>query len=126
MKRLSIILIIALLVTGTFGFTAMNHSGGCSFAFGGNGDCPPTAIGMIMHHVDSYLQFFSSMPVTTSLSVLAMALLVLSVFDVWPQGLKPPRRSFAFERVGDRGAGSTKDSNFIRWLSLFENSPSFE
>lgn len=125
MKRISIILAMALLVTGFFGFTAMNHDGGCAFAPGG-GDCPQMAVAMIARHMDAYSQFFSTARAADLLALLIAAAFLPAAFGRASRALQasPPRS--AYRLVRERRVISGRNPSVIRWLSLFENSPSVE
>ncbi|MFZ2167344.1 MAG: hypothetical protein WAV50_00570 [Minisyncoccia bacterium] len=119
------------LVVAFFGFAIMAHASNgnmqqtdCPFSTEREPLCPEDALAMVIQHMSAYQSLFS-VPVTLGLGALIALFGILSValvFFVHPLlrplnlrsgvlGASPPRLSY--------------NRKLARWLSLFENSPSF-
>ena len=128
-KFLSLLLLISILVIGVFGFATMNrdieHSAGCVASAVDSTPCPQNIVAMTVHHIQAYLTFFSAIPVSPILVLMLLLTLLLSARSLFvPIKYKfdDPDRKIIYKKSEAKPLALRK---LIRWLSLFENSPSF-
>ena len=131
LKRFFTVLIASpLLLIVFFSFAVALHEsegrmGGCPFSALETSPCPQNAIAVALHHLSAY-QSLLSIPadsgtgtlLATLLSILSAALL----FSIRPPLFEPP--AFA-GYVHNPPSPALPGRKVLRWLSLFENSPSF-
>jgi hypothetical protein len=98
-------------------------AGDCPFSAMGNSMCPQDISAAALHHIEAYSAFLS-VPVPDFVSVV-IALLILAGFILFfiTQSIFGPPVELAFTDVSH--PKYQKDKKLIKWLSLFENSPSF-
>ncbi|MBI4094097.1 hypothetical protein HY417_03985 [Candidatus Kaiserbacteria bacterium] len=126
MKISAVALLVGVLAVGAFGFLGMNpdmnHDGGCIASLVNVATCPLEGLSSALYHMSAYASF-SQAVFTSSLILLALALLALLAFAGLRAGLPIPvhSRSALHARHVSSFAPRRK---FIHWLSLFENSPS--
>jgi len=118
------------LMVAFFGFAAMTSGqdgrmqGDCPFSATGASLCPQDILPGVIHHLSAY-QSFLNVPIGFNLTVLLIALLAFSIAPIlfWGSLVLVP---IAFEKVLYESPPSISyNKKRIRWLSLFENSPSF-
>lgn len=124
--------LVVFLAMAIFGFAIMPHgpdgqmpAGDCPFSVAGASICPQNTVAVAIHHISSYLSFISA-PVgvnTLTLIVLLFVALALTTFSVsvGPPFQPPLARVFLYSPP----PVALSDIKIKRWLSLFENSPSF-
>ena len=128
-KLLSLLLLTSILAIGIFGFASMSHndghSTGCVASTIDNTQCPENIVEMSVHHIQAYLTFFSvilTTPILLSILILVFLMLV---------GFSAKLAGFQYAGVDRRLIRKKLEikvsilRKLIRWLSLFENSPSF-
>ncbi|MCR4310955.1 MAG: hypothetical protein NUV54_00045 [Candidatus Taylorbacteria bacterium] len=130
-KIISLVVLTSFIAVIFFSFPMMTGAidgsmpGGCPFSTVGTSLCPLDTVAMTIHHISSYQSFLtvsvysSFISVLTSLFLLAVAFLVLFV--------GPPLYNNLARAVlvSDSPPIDFKGRKITRWLSLFENSPSF-
>ena len=128
-KFLALLLLTSILVIGVFGFATMNHSIGhsasCVASAVDSTHCPQNIVAMTVHHIQAYLTFFSAIPVSPILVLMLLLTLLLSARSLFvPIKYKfdDPDRKIIYKKSEAKPLALRK---LIRWLSLFENSPSF-
>ena len=100
--------------------------GECPFSFAGTSSCIQNTVATAVHHISSYESFFNVTLVNTISVLLGFLLLLISLF------LMPFFNQKIFEillRVKNHVYNFVPvfqiEKKIIQWLSLFENSPSF-
>src|SRR3990167_3157371 len=127
MKFSAALLVVGILAVGVFGFLGMNstmdhESGNCIASLVNVIACPLEGLSSAIYHMQAYASF-SQAVFSSSLLLLALVLLALLAHargltrDLLPA--TPSRRLPMRE-----GSRPVLGHTFIRWLSLFENSPS--
>lgn len=119
-KITTLTFIVVFLTVIVLGFSSMNHDGGCSFSTGDVVECPLTAISMAVRHISAYGTFVSVMPAMI-VAVLLMFLFIL-FFGISGGAEAPPLQQKQDTKSYEIRHGIKK---LIRWLALFEHSPSF-
>ena len=127
MKFSAVLLVVGLLAVGVFGFLGMNsmtdhEAGNCIASLVNVVACPLEGLSSAIYHLQAYASF-SQAVFSSSLLLLTLVLLALLAHtralmrDLVPvvESRRLPMRESS--RVVSR-------SKFVRWLSLFENSPS--
>jgi|SRR3989344_3321462 len=131
-KSIYIFILTSFAVVALFGFSFMMHgsdgrmAGECPFLGAGISLCPQDALALIVHHVSAY-QSFLNVSVDTGLTILIVVSLFLSacallVIFLHLPTLGPPASVFV---AYDPPLVDSYSRKITRWLSLFENSPSF-
>src|SRR3990167_4311243 len=129
-KTLTLLTLVSLLAIVFFSFSFMARGvdgqmqGDCPFSVMGVPLCPQDAFAAAVHHISAYQSFLNiiaSSGVTTLIVALLIALATALLFSVEPLLYEAHVRvghlfNFSFAVPQDRKA--------IRWLSLFEHSPS--
>lgn len=129
-KLLSLLIITSVLVIGVFGFTSMNHGPnhavGCIASAVDNTPCPENIAAMSVHHIQAFISFFSVVPSTPFIFLLALLFAVfLSIRYFFIKRQDSLITNLAFWQVRhDPERELTRPRKITRWLSLFENSPS--
>lgn len=137
MKYLAIILLIGFMGMGLFGFIGMphqmsGHSGSdCLASFVvGSSLCPDgnNSFSYAFYHIQAY-QFFSNALISSFaaiFAVIALAFILTFVFREFDARFVLRNQIFYLKKRLTEIADSLHSSfrNFIRWLSILENSPS--
>ncbi|OHA17831.1 MAG: hypothetical protein A2836_03190 [Candidatus Taylorbacteria bacterium RIFCSPHIGHO2_01_FULL_45_63] len=128
-KYLIALLLISVIGVGVFGFASMNHTSshdtGCVTSVM-EIPCPENSIAMLAHHIQAYVSFFSVILATPFAFFTA---LFLALF-LYAKTLFYKQRAYQNFDYGSkvtcpiRGLAVFPLKEIIRWLSLFENSPS--
>jgi len=87
--------------------------------------CPQNIAAAIMHHISAYQSFlavFAGSGMTATIVAFLLALAAAVSFLLALLLYKPPELLASFFKVSTT---VRRDTKAIRWLSLFENSPSF-
>lgn len=127
MKRVAATLLLSgILAVAVFGFLGMNptmdHDAGCIASLVSVVACPLEGLSSALYHMSAYSSF-SQAVFTSSLVLLALALLAFLAFAQRAAYVPIPIRSRAALRARLASSFAPRHK-FIRWLSLFENSPS--
>ncbi|MDO8579402.1 MAG: hypothetical protein Q7R72_00840 [bacterium] len=128
-KIFSFIILLSLLTIVFFGFSLMTHgreamTDNCPFSPISKTLCFQSTTASVIHHISAYYSFlnvplYSSMTIFLSLFLIAVFLIFTFSVDyslLWPVVLSRGRMEFSPIVSFDRKT--------IRWLSLFEHSPS--
>ena len=132
-KQITTVLVLSsFLAIAFFSFVLMTHGpdgrmpGDCPLSTMGVSLCPQDTVAIAIHHISSYHAFLN-VPVGVGLTALIISLLfaLFAVFAIFIRstllGLGPP----LFARVLYNSPPADPHSReTVRWLSLFENSPS--
>ena len=127
MKLFAVLLLVGVLAVGAFGFLGMSpmtdhEAGNCVASLVNFVACPLEGLSSAIYHMQAYASF-SQAVFSSSALLLALVLLALLAHarglmrDLLPAA--PSRRLPMRE-----GSRPVLGHTFIRWLSLFENSPS--
>ena len=127
MKLFAVLLLVGVLAVGAFGFLGMNpmtdhEAGNCVASLVNFVACPLEGLSSAIYHMQAYASF-SQAVFSSSMLLLALVLLALLAHarglmrDLLPVA---PRRRLPMRE----GLRVVLGHTFIRWLSLFENSPS--
>jgi len=128
------VLLIVLAAFGTlalFSFAIMaGHSmdvgvqSHCPLSAAGAPECPEDVVAMVAHHIDAFQSFLAALLQTDAALVVALLLMVcfLPVFS--SRLFVPMAPVFAYARYRAPPL-AFRAPKITRWLSLFENSPSF-
>ncbi|MFM2357517.1 MAG: hypothetical protein RJA61_254 [Candidatus Parcubacteria bacterium] len=129
-KLFTIFVLFSFLSIGIIGFSSMNHgiehTSGCMFSVADSTPCPENIIAMTVHHLQAYTSLLNILPPTQSLLVVLLlcSLLVGLVFCLYKLVTHTSRsfrlRSHSFEYP------PIHSWKIIKWLALFENSPSMQ
>lgn len=129
-KIVALFILALFLTTIFFGFAAVMHDPvqgmrvDCPFSVMGEPLCPQNLMAATVHHIAAYQSFlsvFAPAGITPALLALLMALGGALLFALAPPLFRPPTRARYFF---DNSPAGSRDSKTIRWLSLFEHSPS--
>lgn len=127
-KILTAFLLLSFLTMTFFGFMAMSEGkmeSGCPFSVTGTSLCQQDPLSMAIHHISAYGSFISVQVTSGTSALLAILLLIASSLLVPIMlaafVLKPPVRGRQTYRSPPPSA---RTGSILRWLSLFENSPS--
>lgn len=129
-KLLSLLIIMSVLIIGVFGFTSMNygakHTAGCIASAVDNTLCPENILAMSIHHIQVFVSFFSVVPSTPFIFLLALLLILfLSIGFLFINHQYLALFNLVFCRVQrDPERQLSRPREITQWLSLFENSPS--
>ena len=128
MKPFAALLLVGVFAVGAFGFLGMgpmtdHEAGNCVASLVNFVACPLEGLSSAIYHMQAYTSFSQAV---FSSSVLLLALILLALLahargltrDLLPIA---PRRRLPIRE----GSRVVLRHTFIRWLSLFENSPSF-
>lgn len=131
-KKIIVSLILtSFLSMAFFSFVFMLHepgermSGDCPFSPMETSLCPQDVLAVVLHHFSAYQTFFS-VPVFSSVTVLITSLLLVAfAFFLLSANslLFEPTQTINYSY--NTPLTTPYDRKIIRWLSLFENSPSF-
>lgn len=131
-KKITAALVLASFVTIVFfSFIIMMHApgahgqNGCPFSTGVS-FCPQDAVALVTHHISAYQSFLNATIPSGTMTLLASLLLAAFAFAILYLGsflFAPPSLALAGITDGSPPVVSG-DRKIIRWLSLFENSPS--
>ena len=123
-------ILVLFLATVVFSFASMMHGEGagmradCPFSVMGEPLCPQDLAAAIMHHISAYQSFlavFAGSGMASLVMIFLIAFAAALLFLATPLLYKPPEPLKSFFKVSTTVRSDTKA---IRWLSLFENSPS--
>lgn len=129
-KIAAVFVLVLFLAVVFFSFTTMMHGsdggmqGDCPFSVMGVPLCPQNLEAAIIHHISAYQSFlavFAKASVTALLLAMLVAAYAALLFSVHLFVYKPPARVRSFFHSS---LAVSRDRKTIRWLSLFENSPS--
>ena len=129
-KYLSLLLLTSVLVIVVFGFTLMNHEAGhatgCIASAVNNMPCPENITAMSVHHIQTFISFFSVMPAVPFIFLLVLLFTVfLSAGFLFIKLEDSILASLVFWRLRrDPERQLTCPRKITRWLSLLKNSPS--
>lgn len=126
LKALSFLVLAAVLIVAFGGFAGMMHQfgenmGNCPFSLE-ESLCPQDSLAVVVHQVSFYRAFFAA---TLKVGLLIVAALLIVTLFVLGRNFYNEvvfRPQFAFCRRSNRPPPS--QYKIVRWLSLFENSPS--
>ena len=113
-----------------FSFASMSFrpdghmAGDCPFSAMGTSLCPQDTVAAALHHIGAYSSFLN-VPVpslTTAIVLLLAFALALALIFISKSLLGPP---LELGVVYDDPPAYTANRKITKWLSLFENSPSF-
>ena len=129
MKYIALIALVAVIGVGVFGFAGMNHDmshgQGCiAFVVNNSAVCPQDALSSALYHIVAYQGFSQVIVTSISLSTLALLMLLTALFAVRKRPIpipSAPLRSLSKRRDDTL---EPRQEEFLRRLSLFENSPS--
>lgn len=124
------LILAAFVLIALFGFAAMAHnpdgrmSGDCPFSVMGESLCPQNNLAVAIHHISASHSFLN-VPVSFGLMVSLIAFL-LTIAAIFAFSSSLPLFSLPALASGcsDSPPVYSRDRKIIRWLSLFENSPS--
>lgn len=123
---MTMLLAVSVLAVGVFGFLGMNpdmgHDGGCIASLVNAATCPLQGIESMVYHASAYASF-SQAVLASSLVLLALAALALFALARGVAHVPVPIHTYRAERIRHAQPRAPRDE-FVRWLSLFENSPS--
>jgi uncharacterized protein YacL len=126
MKFVTLLIAIGLITTSIFGFAVMNHTGNMNCdPVASNSTCPPSQIGMVVHHLLSYENLLQAIVSPTTTTVLATILLIVVLAYIFTQ-YTLTNQDILLSRLYSRENFESSLSQYrkiTRWLSLFENSP---
>jgi hypothetical protein len=127
-KLFTIFVLFSFLSIGIIGFSSIGHgiehTSGCIFSIADSTSCPENIIAMTIHHLQAYTSLLNVLPPTQSLlmALLLCSLLVGLVFCLYKLTTHTSRsfrlRSHDFEHP------HIPSWKIMKWLALFENSPS--
>lgn len=125
----AVLILVSFIGMAAFGAIIINHSmmshGGCIASVITGGDCPINQLAVFAHHLAALQVFSNSLPPVLGITLLLLLLCAPAVFLVFG-GIyySPPSPSLAYiKRNQDRKY--FHKNPFLRWLALFEHSPSF-
>lgn len=98
--------------------------GDCPFSAIGVSLCPQNTTAVAVHHIATFNSFIN-VPVLSFKILLALLLLIVGIvliFSISSLRFKPPSQIGVYHNFSPE---IIVDKKIIRWLSLFENSPSF-
>ncbi len=130
-KTVTALMLVLFLATVFFSFASMMHEpeagmqADCPFSVMGEPLCPQNLAAAIMHHISAYQSFLAVVAgsgTTAAVIAFLLALFAALSFLLTPLLYKPPEPLGPFFKVLTT---VRRDTKAIRWLSLFENSPSF-
>lgn len=129
-KIVTAFILVLFLTTVFFGFAAVMHDpvegmqGNCPFSVMGEPLCPQNLMAATVHHIASYQSFLSAFPAAGTLAAIIALLIALSaalLLLAAPLLYKSPKLTRLYFAASSTVQSDKKE---IRWLSLFENSPS--
>ncbi len=131
MKYTATLLFLSFIGIAVFGFVLMNHSmmrgENCIVSAVMGNPCPTNQGSFALHHLAALAVFSNSLPSAifnvSPLIVLSFALALLAFFRIRSPYSRPPSFASALRRRNVRYRSHTP--RFMRWLALFEHSPSF-
>jgi hypothetical protein len=125
----AVLMLAALFVIVSFSFATMMHNsgesmqGGCPFTAMGAPVCPQNLAAAAVHHISAYQSIFSA-PQVSGIIVLMIALLILA-YRVLLFSVRPPVPQSGLTQYQHYSPDTpARGRENIRWLSLFEHSPS--
>ena len=125
-----LLILVSFLAIVLFGFVSMMHtldgrmSGECPFSAMGASLCPQNTLAVALHHISAYNSLLAAPTQSGITALIAVLLFVASLvllLSVSPPAFSAPARAGSFF---DSPRATPQDRKKIRWLSLFENSPS--
>lgn len=128
MKFSAAFLLVGILAVGVFGFLGMNpgmdhESGNCIASLVNVVTCPLEGLSNAMYHINAYASFSSAI-FFSPLVLLALTLFAFLALASPASFSLLPAQGRLTVRIRQTSL-ATPRNKFIRWLSLFENSPSF-
>ena len=126
-NKISLVLIVAVLVASIFGFASMTHTNmkNCDPA-SSTSDCPPSQIGMALHHIAAYGGFMQAFVSPVATTIISLILLAMAAIYIFTRRLLLDQ-DLSFVRIRSRIDSESFLSQLRKishWLSMFENSPS--
>lgn len=129
-KFIAVLMLASLLAVVFFSFAAMTHASnggmqsGCPFTAMGTPLCPQDLTAAAIHHISAYQSLLNA-PVGTGMTALLLALILLAygvlIFFIRPPAFRPKLIGYFLNSP----PAFSRNREITRWLSLFENSPSF-
>ena len=128
-KLATVLTLTAFIAIAVFGVVLMDHAmmspSDCAASVMNGGPCPTSQIQIFIHHFSS-IKIFSAVVVPPALTLLILISLLLTAVSLFLFGKGPQSPPFLFS---SNRSGQTKNNLYtrklLRFLSLFENSPSF-
>ncbi|OGG79953.1 hypothetical protein A3A39_01040 [Candidatus Kaiserbacteria bacterium RIFCSPLOWO2_01_FULL_54_13] len=122
------VLTIGVVAVGVFGFVGMSHdmshgSGCIASVVNKNAVCPEDALSSALYHITAYKTFSEFTIASTFFALITLLLLLLAAVLATKEKLRPIPLRRQRVRWQDDFHTSHREK-FLRWLSLFENSPS--
>lgn len=130
---IAIFVFIAFMSMFVFGITSItnmnmdqNANNNCPIALGGDSTCPPGLLETTIHHLSIYQSFFNIF-ISENVFLLASLIIFLAFLYLFNKRLIFEFNILDFSRClyPKKKFRSFKSRKIIKWLSLFENSPSF-
>ena len=130
-KKITVLIVLAsFLMIALLSFSLMTHGpdgrmgGECPFSAMGASLCPQNTLAVALHHISAYNSLLAAPTQSGITALIAVLLFVASLvllLSVSPPAFSAPARAGSFF---DSPRATPQDRKEIRWLSLFENSPS--
>src|SRR3989344_4498172 len=128
-RTFALLVLVGFVAIGVFGFAGMSHdmshgSGCIASALNNTVVCPQDALSSALYHIAAYQSFSQATIISFSLSALVLLILLAALFAVRKRPLPIPSAPL---RVLSKRRDDTplpRQEEFLRRLSLFENSPS--
>ena len=126
-KMISLIIFVSFVATVSFGFALMMHEqgemvGACPFSPAGVMPCSESMMTSVIHHISAYYSFLNVPAGMTVFSTLFLiGIFLVSIFSIDYFTLPPVSLSAGYVDFSQTSSSKRKT---IRWLSLFEHSPS--
>ena len=127
------LILVSIVTVAFFGFATMTRGadggmeGNCPFSVVGESLCPQNLAAAVVHHISAYQSFlavFATTGTTTAMAAMLALLLALGaalLFLVRSLAYRPPGPA---RYLFNTPLTTSQSRAVIRWLSLFENSPS--
>ena len=133
-RKIMVSLILVSIVTvAFFGFATMTRAadggmeGNCPFSVVVESLCPQNLAAAVVHHISAYQSFlavFATTGVSTAMAAMLALLLALGAALLFSTGSLVYRPPAPARYLFNTPRTTSQNRAVIRWLSLFENSPS--
>jgi len=128
-RAFALLVLVGFVTVGVFGFAGMSHdtghnSGCIAITLSNSVVCPQDALSSALYHIAAYQSFSQTTITSLSFSALALLILLAALFAVRKRLLPIPSVPlYVLSKRRDDISLSCREE-FLRRLSLFENSPS--